>query len=331
MSTINSYSSDVINTRISLFSNVTSKKEVRITISDAINMIRNIEYKNESDLLRRLAPCDEDAYKREKKKLRAVTFSAEFIDGHSIDDLVNYNRIMVVDIDKLDVESVQTVLNRLRHDKHVFAGWVSPSGLGIKALVIFNKHETSNIVQFHRSGFEQIQNYFRINYEIEIDSSGKDIPRLCFITYSEELFVKEFCEEFNVILNVEKKERVRSSATKIVDDKKKRNILYNPRFRNDQRCRKIMRILIKYLNKNNLSITYEYSNWHKVGLAIAREFTFDVGLTYFDELSQLDKAKYDKEKVAMFLKNCYIRTNGLCGIRTILDLARNKGFYYDSK
>ena len=105
-----------------------------------------------------------------------------------------------------------------------------------------------------------------------------------------------------------------------------RDALYNPAERNNQYNRKLMTDIIRHLTNKNLSITFLYSDWCKVAMAIANTFTYDIGLNYFRKLSKLDEAKYNEIHCANFLLNCYEIKNGKVTFASIIHLANEKRY-----
>ena len=84
--------------------------------------------------------------------------------------------------------------------------------------------------------------------------------------------------------------------------------------------------IIKYLERKNKTITYNYNDWCKVAMAISNTFTYDIGLKYFKKLSILDKQKYNEITCTNFLTNCYETRNGDVNFSTIVYLANQQGY-----
>ena len=85
--------------------------------------------------------------------------------------------------------------------------------------------------------------------------------------------------------------------------------------------------IIKYLKKNNKSITVTYTDWFRVALAIANSFTHEVGQKYYLQLCELDGDNYDEYKSKYLLDYCYAnRKLGKIGFPTIVYLAKQAGF-----
>lgn len=141
-----------------------------------------------------------------------------------------------------------------------------------------------------------------------------------------DFFNKNF-EKFQVSLSSiirikSTKKRVLSS----VDRAKTADVLYNPKGKNKSLDRKEIRQVIKFLKNNDLSITRIHSDWSNVARTIACCFTFDIGLKYFQAISEQDKTVYSGEECENFLKERYFDTNTDFTFATILFLANKKGY-----
>lgn len=85
-----------------------------------------------------------------------------FAGGHAATDITEYNRLLTLDIDKLDSGKLEQVKQSLTNDEFVFAFWLSPSGKGYKGLVLldYGDIEYKDIVYWHRVAFNQLFAYF---------------------------------------------------------------------------------------------------------------------------------------------------------------------------
>ena len=170
------------------FNEVTEQKDILKILSD----IKTGVYQNAITYLRKsLAVDKKEAAERAKKSLPAFTPSATFNGGRKMEFLINYNGLMVLDIDKLEKEKMQQCKTKISMDNLVFASFVSPSGNGLK---IFVKVSTDK--EQHKETFLKLQRYFEELLEVEIDKSGKDITRLCFFSSDPELYLNENAETF---------------------------------------------------------------------------------------------------------------------------------------
>jgi hypothetical protein len=215
----------------------------------------------------------------------------------------------------------------------LLAFWESPSKDGIKGLVHLefnNKYNELKIDEMHKAAFTHLYNYFKENYSIELDKSGSDFTRLCFISWDEGIVLKSDFKSFE-INDIEVRKQTNSikikSQSKIINSPIN-DILFNPIGKNNQYQKQTIKKIISYLKKNSLSITYDYDDWFRVAFAIANAFTFDIGLKYFKELSKLDITKYNEYECEKFLKNCYEYSKGKIKFSLIINLSINKGFKY---
>lgn len=322
---------EVLNKKISYQDNLWDGT-TGMTLSNALDEIKSGKLRSATENLRGLyAKGDFSNYDINKKRLPAVTFCGYFHPKRSGDCLISYNHLLVLDIDKLDKEQFERVKKILADDEYVFSFWDSPSKTGIKGLVSLDY--TFDIIlkgkdAAHKIAFKQLVDYFDTSYDIHLDISGSDIPRLCFLSYDPNLVLKNSVHSFEVkdlpsLLGDRERmftEPVNKNNSNI------KNIYYNPKGRNDPYRRKLISDIIKYLVKNRLSITFPYDSWLKVGFAIAESFTYDIGEKYFLALSKLDTTKFNEIRCKQFLKNCYIKSKHKVGFKTIIRLAAEKGF-----
>lgn len=156
-------------------------------ISKVLENIQNGTYKNQIIYLRKsLADDKKEAAERIKKSLPAFTPSATFKGGRKMEFLQEYNKIICLDIDKLEKHKLIETKSKAIQDQFIYAAFISPSGNGLKLFVKVDSEQ-----QNHKETFLKLQRYFEELLAVEIDKSGKDITRLCFISYDPELYINE--------------------------------------------------------------------------------------------------------------------------------------------
>lgn len=162
-------------------------KIITRSLDDVLYEIKNNTHKIITSQLRQHYSSDDGLYGLKKKRLPVATFCASFKENlRTKEGLANYNYIMIVDIDNVGENSINHLFEQLSNDKYLFALWISPSGNGIKGLIgidykiDFSFNETDI---WHYTAFSKIAFYFKENYSIELDQSGKDFTRLCFISH----------------------------------------------------------------------------------------------------------------------------------------------------
>lgn len=163
-------------------------------ISEVLNDIKIGTYKNIITYLRKsLADNKMEAYERAKKSLPAFTPSASFKGGRKLEFVSKYTQILVLDIDKLTSEQLTNAKALAKDNLYTYAAFTSPSGNGLKILVQVNSNQRQ-----HKEAFLKLQQYYEKLLALPIDKSGKDLTRLCFVSYDSELFINEKASVFPI-------------------------------------------------------------------------------------------------------------------------------------
>ena len=132
------------------------------------------------------ATTDPQAYKPYKEtQLPAVTFSGIFPKGkRKAQHLVDHSGLITIDIDGLPQEQIPDLLAELAQMPHVVLAFVSPSGLGIKVIVRVDPIPANDLE--HKGAYQACLDFFEdlaSEYSFEIDTSGKDCSRLCYLSH----------------------------------------------------------------------------------------------------------------------------------------------------
>lgn len=269
-------------------------------------------------------------YNELKSKLPAVTFCGLFDGAHKATQLKHYNSLVIIDIDGVEESDCERFKNVIFGEPFVIACWISPSGRGIKALI-----KTAHSKEYHKLYFDQIVKYFASNHSLEIDRSGSDICRLCYVSYDPTLLARSasecfpFVEELIQLKKVEVSDKTASQATEYIEfiAVSDRVLFYQTEGRNLRKDKENIIKIIKVLGKNGKSITKSYHDWFRVGLAIANSFTYDVGKKFYLELCRLDGINHDEYKSEFLLDYCYRnRRKDQVTFATIMHLASDQGF-----
>ena len=180
----------------------------------------------------------------------------------------------------------------------------------------------------HKAVFNSLKIYFFENYEIELDVSGKDISRLCFSSWDENIFFNGNAEVYADFIEEVEKKRLTKSDIPVVNISLHKSA-YATEGLNKTEDKDMIRKIIKYLTKRNLSITETNDDWVKVSFAVASAFSYDIGEKYFLSLCRLDGKKHNEEKSISLLKSSYNRrsssANGI-NFGTIVFFSKSKGF-----
>lgn len=172
---------------ISLFKNARSPKPSGVlSLDEIIDIIYNGEYKEQVEAIR--SSIDKKERSELKKKLPAVTFSGTF-SHRSIKNLEFYSGYICIDIDDLDdvqYYKEKITSNDLTLGKYILSAFVSPSGNGLKLVL-----RSSAGIDNHLAIFNDISTILSIIYSCKADESGKDVSRLCFISYDPDIYYNE--------------------------------------------------------------------------------------------------------------------------------------------
>ncbi|MFY7739230.1 MAG: VapE domain-containing protein [Flavobacterium sp.] len=171
---------------ITIFKNFNEVVEHK-TIPMILEEIKTGKYKHAIIYLRKsLSENKMEAYEKAKKSLPAFTPSGKFVGGRKMNFLDQYSNIIILDIDKLQPEQLVKVNHSARQCEYTYACFISPSGNGLKILVKVSSTKTE-----HKETFLAIQDHYEKLLNLEIDKSGKDVTRLCFYSWDENLFINE--------------------------------------------------------------------------------------------------------------------------------------------
>lgn len=325
---------------ISFFRHKTLTAEPRdITLGQVLDAIRGPFYEMQIKTIRQLKANNKEIEAGEvKNNLHAVTFCATFPNQRRSSMFGTYNNLMVLDIDKLPSEDMDRVAACLEDCPYVAAYWKSPSGAGYKGLTPLNYlHDDKKIdvVDKHHWAFQKLEQRFKEEYNIELDSSGKDITRLCFMSWCPELRLKEEFSSFDLDLDemtaAVKERRKRGEILPVLScsgepiqwnlvDGQKQGSKSSPY------DRRTLERIYKFLSSRHLSITSTYEEWVKVAFAIAQTFHSTYGRKMFMKLCELDGANHNEAQSERLIYDAYTTSVIRSDFSTIIFLANRKGF-----
>ena len=178
---------------VTIFKNFNEVVEHK-TISTILEEIKTGKYRPGIIYLRKsLAENKTEAYNKAKKSLPAFTPSGKFVGGRKLEFLAKYSSCIILDIDKLTAADLQNAKHLANQSEFTFASFISPSGNGLKILVKINSDKAN-----HKEAFLLVQAHYESILKLEIDKSGKDLTRLCFYSWDENLYYNENAKIFSV-------------------------------------------------------------------------------------------------------------------------------------
>lgn len=145
-------------------------------------LITSDKYKKSTEDLRAITDVKE-ARKFKANRFDYVTFSGVF-EKRNDSNLLQHSNLLTIDFDHLD--NLQELKTQLLNDEYFETEmlFTSPSGDGLKWIIRIDILEVS-----HSEYFTAVANYIKQTYNIEVDQSGKDVSRACFLPYDPTAFL----------------------------------------------------------------------------------------------------------------------------------------------
>lgn len=167
--------------------------------ASTFKILEAIKFGRWESLIKKIRECDNKEERSNlKKDLPCVTFSGTFNKTRRESNIKTYSKLMVVDIDNLKPNELKKFKSSLKEDPFIICFFESPSR-GLKALVEVN----SELEDHKGKAFPYVQEYFKDAHDITIDKSGKDVSRLCYVSYDPELYYTEDYDVFDIPTNFE--------------------------------------------------------------------------------------------------------------------------------
>ena len=118
-----------------------------------------------------------------KRDLPAICFSGTF-SKRSDSSILEHSGYICLDFDKYDNNDLLKIdLDKINKDKYTYASFISPSGNGFKLIVQIPKE-----IESHKLYFDALEKYYDNSH---FDTTSKNISRICFESYDEDLFINK--------------------------------------------------------------------------------------------------------------------------------------------
>ena len=178
------HSSDIVVRHFSFF-----KAPIRNTIPhksicllDAYNYIVGDYAKQRTEKLRNIKDP------KQARQFKASTFDYCTFSGmfqtRNDKALISHSCLLCIDFDHL--QSVDLLRNQLLQDEYFETQllFVSPSGDGLKWIISIDTKQTT-----HSNYFAAVANYILRTYGVEVDKSGRDLSRACFLPHDPQAYI----------------------------------------------------------------------------------------------------------------------------------------------
>lgn len=188
----------------SYFQNHKSQKADNVlTLSEIVTIIRN----GSNDLNNKITkarqvfdPENKEAYKQIKDTLPAFVPHRFDGTGRKLQNITDYSGAFIGDLDGLSPSEAIHIRDYLAKSPYVLLAFLSPSGRGVKMLVKTDANDKANA----KAVFEAVTGYFEpllsecLGRKVGFDESGKDAPRLCYLSFDPQLHFNPSAETFAV-------------------------------------------------------------------------------------------------------------------------------------
>ncbi len=153
-----------------------------LSLLEAYELIKSNKNSLITEQLRAIQAKDE-ARKFKALKFVYATFSGTF-EKRNDKALLNHSGLLTIDFDH--IADLQQLKYQLLNDEYfeTVLLFVSPSGDGLKWIIPIDISEAT-----HQNFFNAIANYIKEVYQLEVDKSGKDVSRACFLPFDPEVFI----------------------------------------------------------------------------------------------------------------------------------------------
>ena len=302
--------------KISYGNKIKSNQLSFMEFDDLINLTKGDEaLKQKIEELRQLQT---DHERQELKIAKLPYFSmGRFQDNIRKKENLISIKALILDIDHLEQDQLETLKNRLKTDNEIYFFFTSPSGHGLKVAVVLDQ-EVSEADQYE-CVYRAYANFFSAKYGVEVDMHACDASRACFFSYDPDLYLNNHPEQVlidDLLIEYEViKDQGKSLAGKNITNYKLKNII---------------EFLITKNNETG-TIYNNYRDWQLMGLSLASlgEFgrqhflNLSIGNTYYKDTEDALNKEFDK-----LLKNYGASGKAKVGIGTIVYIAKQHGFVF---
>ncbi len=276
---------NAVNMNVSYFNHVHTKGVVKSLVA-VLSSIRDGDFKDTvlrvQDLLNKSLP---DEAKKVKSTLPCFVASGVTVGGHGGVNLKQYNNTIILDIDHVAPDGLPSLIQAACNSPYTMVCFRSPSYLGCKILV-----KTDNNPEYHIQAFIELKAYFENLLNVKIDPTGKNITRLCFMSYDPDLFFNPDSQIF------------KTKTTMIHSD---------------------IENIVAQIEQNHIDITSGYENWLKTGFALASEMG-EGGRDFFHRISRFNN-QYNSQDCDKQYSNCLNSRNSGVTIKTLFYFAKQAG------
>jgi hypothetical protein len=153
-----------------------------VNLLQIYNVIKGNYYKERTQKLRTISDVQQ-ARQFKAANFDYCTFSGTFTTRND-QALIKHSGLLCIDFDH--IENIETLFNSLLKDDYFDTQLLfrSPSGNGLKWIISIDTTSTT-----HSNYFTAVANYINQTYGIEVDKSGRDLSRACFLPHDPQAYI----------------------------------------------------------------------------------------------------------------------------------------------
>lgn len=260
------------------------KPSKTITLVEAMDLMKSDTYKK--DIMKLRTTENNDVKKTLKNLLPYITFSGVFT-KRLTEGLKQHSGLIVLDFDNLEYDRLIELFNDFRTIDFVCACWISPSGNGLKVLVKIDPDQ-------HLQSFKELADFFVGNFNLDVDQSGKDVARACFVSCDQALYYNADSLVFEVKNPVENNSfqdnKKHSSSSESIPP-------VEVQFKLNKDLQRVHHV-VEQIERDKIDITDDdYDNRLTIGFALAtlgeQAFDYYVRAIQFNDHDEDPRAKFD--------------------------------------
>lgn len=152
------------------------------------NIQRGTYKQNVGEIREALAAGEKERAAKLKKTLPAFTPQATYTKKRLNPYITGYNQLVILDIDHVGKRELERIAPLATEAPYTVAYFRSPSGDGAKLIAYAATSETATPGN-HRRVYEAVSRWYATRLDVELDTSGSDIGRLCFVSDDPALYL----------------------------------------------------------------------------------------------------------------------------------------------
>ncbi|MFD2741941.1 MULTISPECIES: BT4734/BF3469 family protein [Sphingobacterium] len=254
-----------------------------ITLQEAVEMIRSDRFK--AEVLQIRNADNPDIRRGLKNTLPYFTFSGTFT-KRIADALKSHSGLIVLDFDDIEPKKLEQLKKDFSSIDFVALVFISPSGAGLKVVVkIDGEKRFPTVAAYQQQAFRSLAQFFDDNFQLAIDESGKDVPRVCFTSWDSNLYFNATSKVYPVSPDMDEALPSGDIATAraIVNSDKKESDA-ETQFSDNKTLLRVKHV-VEQLESRNLDLTSGYDDWQLIAFSLAS--LGESAREYFHRVSQI--------------------------------------------